>query len=338
MQNHPFTHQILSWYAQNRRDLPWRRTKSPYAIWLSEIILQQTRIQQGTSYWFKFMEAFPDVESLAAASEDDVLRLWQGLGYYSRARNLLTAARQIVALGSFPNTIESLQKLKGVGEYTAAAIGSFAFDLPVACVDGNVYRILSRVFGIETPINTTQGKKEFFAVAQSLVPEKQSADFNQAMMDFGSLQCVPHAPVCDVCPLQTICEAYRSSRVELLPVKNKLKHIKTRHLIYYYIRCNGKTAIHRRAKGDIWQGLWELVLVEQLDDLKFSGTITPICNNVKHILTHQRLFADLYLVETTQRPTLPDDYQWVDETALSNFALPRLIEILLERLQQHDEL
>lgn len=186
--NRHFTTTILEWFEENRRDLPWRETSDPYAIWLSEIILQQTRIQQGMAYWQRFMERWPTVEQLAAATEDEVLRLWQGLGYYSRARNLHAAAQQIVAMGGFPTTFEGIRSLKGVGDYTAAAIASIAFGLPVAVVDGNVYRVLARHFGIDTPINTTEGKKLFAALAQELLPHDKPSDYNQAMMDFGAIQ------------------------------------------------------------------------------------------------------------------------------------------------------
>lgn len=271
-----FSNTILSWFRENGRELPWRETKNPYAIWLSEIILQQTRIAQGWEYWERFMAQYPTVEDLAAAHEDEVLKLWQGLGYYSRARNLHAAAKQIVALGHFPDTLEGIKQLKGVGDYTAAAIGSFAFDIPAAVVDGNVYRVLARYFGIDTPINSTQGKKEFAALAQSLLPSSKASDFlslssasdslsssspvaayNQAMMDFGAIQCTSQSPKCLLCPLAETCEAMRSNRIAELPVKQKTLKVKTRHLSYIYIRCNGMTAIHRRGEGDIWQGLWE---------------------------------------------------------------------------------
>ena len=202
-----FTETILAWYDACGRDLPWRRTRDPYAIWLSEIILQQTRIAQGRAYWERFMAAFPSVEALSAASEDEVLRLWQGLGYYSRARNLHAAARQIVALGHFPDTLEGIRALKGVGDYTAAAIGSIAFGLPAAVVDGNVYRVLARHFGIATPVGSTAARKEFTALAQSLLPPDRPGDFNQGMMDFGALQCTPAAPACLLCPLAASCAA-----------------------------------------------------------------------------------------------------------------------------------
>ena len=322
------------------------------------MILQQTRIAQGRDYWVRFMKQFPGVNDLAAASEDEVLRLWQGLGYYSRARNLHTAAKQIVALGRFPDTFEEIKQLKGVGDYTAAAIASIAFGLPVAVVDGNVYRVLSRYFGIETPINSTEGKKEFAALAQSLLPKDAPSAFNQAMMDFGALQCVvaPGATkgedqlsfkICVDCPLIESCAAYRTGRVNELPVKLKTTKIKTRHLTYIYIRCNGETAIRRRASGDIWQGLWEPYLaadVELTGDKSFNAGFPSIAGaerdflpvllrrNFKHVLTHRILLADFYLLETDSKPTLPDGYVWIREHDIERYAVPRLIEILLESL------
>ena len=353
-----FSAVLLDWFARNGRDLPWRDTSDPYAIWLSEVILQQTRIAQGRDYWVRFMKQFPSVNDLAAASEDEVLRLWQGLGYYSRARNLHTAAKQIVALGRFPDTFEEIKQLKGVGDYTAAAIASIAFGLPVAVVDGNVYRVLSRYFGIETPINSTEGKKEFAALAQSLLPKDAPSAFNQAMMDFGALQCVvaPGATkgedqlsfkICVDCPLIESCAAYRTGRVNELPVKLKTTKIKTRHLTYIYIRCNGETAIRRRASGDIWQGLWEPYLaadVELTGDKSFNAGFPSIAGaerdflpvllrrNFKHVLTHRILLADFYLLETDSKPTLPDGYVWIREHDIERYAVPRLIEILLESL------
>ena len=264
-----FARTLLDWFQTYGRELPWRETRDPYAIWLSEIILQQTQVKQGWDYWQRFMHRWPTVNDLAAASEDEVLREWQGLGYYSRARNLHFAARQIVALGHFPNTLDEIKQLKGVGDYTAAAIASIAFGHPAAVVDGNVYRVLARHFGIDTPINSTEGKKTFAALAQSLMPatsgtgdENICSLYNQAIMDFGAIQCTPQSPKCIVCPLQESCEALRRGKVSLLPVKQKTLKIRTRHLTYIYIRCQGETAIHRRGEGDIWQGLWEPLLVE----------------------------------------------------------------------------
>jgi len=316
---------LLKWFRENGRDLPWRGTKDPYAIWLSEIILQQTQVKQGWDYWQRFMQRWPTVADLAAATEDEVLRQWQGLGYYSRARNLHAAARQIVAAGGFPTTIEGLRRLKGVGDYTAAAIGSMAFGLPAAVVDGNVYRVLSRHYGIVTPINTTEGKHEFAALAQSLLPAAHAADYNQAIMDFGAVQCTPQSPRCDTCPLTDTCAAFREGRVAQLPVKQKTLKVRERRLTYIYIRCQGMTAIHRRGAGDIWQGLYEPWLTTTEPP---RGAVL-LCQNVKHVLTHRVIYADFYLLETDERPPLPADYIWVDEAALSDYAMPRLIEKLL---------
>lgn len=328
-----FANTIISWFQENGRALPWRETKDPYAIWLSEIILQQTRIAQGWEYWERFMAQYPKVEDLAAASEDDVLRLWQGLGYYSRARNLHAAAKQIVALGKFPDTLEDIKALKGVGDYTAAAIGSFAFDISAAVVDGNVYRVLSRYFGIDTPINSTQGKKEFAALAQSLIPASDAAAYNQGMMDFGAIQCTPQSPKCLLCPLAETCVVLREGRVEELPVKLKTLKVQTRRLNYIYIRCNGEIAIHRRGEGDIWQGLWEPYNVSGLPALPtFDAPLVLKAKDVKHVLTHRILLADFYLLETKKRPLLPDDYIWIKESEISEYGIPRLIEILLEKL------
>lgn len=383
-----FANTIISWFRENGRALPWRETRDPYAIWLSEIILQQTRIAQGWEYWERFMTQYPTVQDLAAAHEDEVLKLWQGLGYYSRARNLHTAAKQIVALGHFPDTLEGIKQLKGVGDYTAAAIGSFAFDIPAAVVDGNVYRVLARYFGIDTPINSTQGKKEFAALAQSLLPSSKASDslssfspasdfqsslslvaaYNQAMMDFGAIQCTPQSPKCLLCPLAETCEAMRTNRVAELPVKQKTMKVKTRHLSYIYIRCKGETAIHRRGEGDIWQGLWEPFNASDiaeacaspssaqasLSSTKFSTSLTKLSSfkkelaadlhlsnvdalqllaqDVKHVLTHRILLADFYLLETDAHPQLPDDYIWIKEEEIEDYGIPRLIELMLEKI------
>ena len=329
-ENAAFSLTILDWFRENGRELPWRETKDPYAIWLSEIILQQTQVKQGWAYWERFMRRWPTVDALAAASEDEVLREWQGLGYYSRARNLHYAAKQITALGHFPDTLDEIKKLKGIGDYTAAAIGSIAFGLPAAVVDGNVYRVLSRHYGIKTPINTTEGKKEFTALAQSLLPPTEASAFNQAMMDFGATLCTPKGAHCESCPLAESCEALHTGQINQLPVKLKTLKVKSRHLTYIYIRCQGETAIHRRGKGDIWQGLYEPWLIEEGEN-KPDG-VKLIAKNVKHVLTHRVLIADFYLWETNVRPILPDDYIWIKEKDIDDYGIPRLIDILLGQL------
>ena len=334
-----FAQTLLKWFETNGRELPWRETNDPYAIWLSEIILQQTQVKQGWDYWQRFMHRWPTVEDLAAATEDEVLREWQGLGYYSRARNLHFAAKQIAGSGHFPNTFEEIKQLKGVGDYTAAAIGSIAFGLPTAVVDGNVYRVLARHFGIETPTNSTEGKKTFSALAQSLMPAPSLKGegnvcglYNQAIMDFGAIQCTPQSPKCVVCPLQESCEALRTGKISLLPIKEKKLKIKERHLIYIYIRCQGETAIHRRGEGDIWQGLWEPVLVNSEQLIVNSEQLIVKAKGVKHVLTHQVLTADFYLWETETKPELPEDYIWIKEEDIDNYGIPRLVDKLLKKL------
>ena len=327
-----FTTALLRWFAQYGRELPWRGIGDPYGIWVSEVILQQTRIEQGRDYWLRFMHRFPTVEALAAASEDEVLRLWQGLGYYSRARNMHAAARQIVEQGGFPHTIEGLRALKGVGGYTAAAVGSMAFNLPAAAVDGNVYRVLARHYGIDVPINTTRGKRLFEALAQDLLPEGQASAFNQAMMDFGATWCTPRSPRCGQCPVAETCDALRSGRVDLLPVKEKKLKVLERRMTYIYIRHQDMTALRRRPAGDIWQGLWEPLLVEDGPLPELGCPLTLLASGVKHVLTHRVLLADFYLAEPVDMPVLPDGYQWVKEEALGDYAVPRLVEKLLEKL------
>ena len=326
-----FAPTLLHWFQEHGRDLPWRQTRDPYAIWLSEIILQQTQVKQGWAYWERFMKRWPKVELLAAATEDEVLREWQGLGYYSRARNLHAAARQIVEMGGFPTTLEGIKSLKGVGDYTAAAIGSFAFDLPAAVVDGNVYRVLSRYFGISTPINTTEGKKEFALLAQSqlspfhLSPFTfQLSTYNQAIMDFGATQCTPSSPDCAACPLMETCVAFREGRVGELPVKLKTLKVKERRMTYVYVRYQGETAIHRRGEGDIWQGLYEPLLTEKVP----QGAVL-LRQGVKHVLTHRILLADFWLWQPAERPALPEGYFWIKEKELDDYGKPRLIEHLI---------
>ena len=331
-----FTQSILFWYAENGRDLPWRRTQDPYPVWLSEIILQQTRIAQGTAYWQRFMEHFPTVKDLADASEDEVLRLWEGLGYYSRARNLHAAAKQIVAAGGFPDTLEGIKALKGVGDYTAAAIGSICFGLPAAVVDGNVYRVLSRHFGIATPVGTTQAKKEFTALAQKLLPADAPAAFNQGMMDFGALQCTPQNPACMTCPLLDSCNAFRTGRVELLPVKKPQNKPVEQRFDYVYVRYKGETAIRRRGAGDIWQGLYEPLNCDptcvRFAAASQTGSLSLLRKEVKHQLTHRTLIVDFFLWKPAERPELPEEYVWIKETELDRYGKPRLFELLLESL------
>ncbi len=296
--------------------MPWRNTKDPYRIWLSEIILQQTRVAQGLPYYERFIEAFPTVNDLAAASEEEVLKLWQGLGYYSRGRNLHFTAQYITheLQGVFPSTYKELLKLKGIGDYTASAIASICFDRPTAVVDGNVYRVLSRIYGINTPINSTQGIKEFKALAQELIDKDQPANFNQAIMEFGAIQCKPQNPYCLHCVFQEECVAFRQNKIKKLPVKIKKTNIKKRYLNYLvFISKDDKTVLRQRTGKGIWQGLYEFPVVEMDDEgdrfresESFKKQLEPhIIIDIKkhndtpivHKLSHQHLFTTFWIVE-----------------------------------------
>jgi len=336
MKLNDFSLRLLDWYAQNGRDLPWRQTQDPYHVWVSEIILQQTRVAQGYDYFLRFVHRFPDVETLARATEDEVMKEWQGLGYYSRARNLHAAAQQIVELGHFPNTYDEIRALKGVGDYTAAAIASFSFGLPYAVVDGNVYRVLSRFWGIDTPIDTTEGKHLFAALAQEMLVESCPSDYNQAIMDFGALQCVPKSPECNLCPLADSCQAFSHGRVGALPVKQHVTRVRMRYFTYIYLRCQGYILLQRRGEGDIWQGLYQPLLreseqpmtTEEVDKwLSNWGQLTLLRSDVRHQLTHRQLHADMYLLEADIRP--PFDGLWIKESERDLYAVPRLVEELM---------
>ena len=301
-----FSDILSQWYAINKRDLPWRSTVNPYYIWLSEIILQQTRVNQGLPYYLKFIDAFPAVADLANADEDLVLKLWQGLGYYSRARNLQFSAKLILSEfgGNFPDNHADILKLKGVGSYTAAAISSFSFGLPFAVLDGNVIRVLSRVFGIQTPFDTTAGKKQFQKLAQELLDKKNPAEYNQAIMEFGALQCVPKSPKCNDCPIVNDCIAFNTNTVSLLPVKSKKLKVKSRFLHFLVVNKNYEVLIGKRNSG-IWQGLYEFPFLEFDENLNEKSVlksplwinffkdsvkqISSISEEYIHKLSHQKI-------------------------------------------------
>ena len=273
-----FSGRIIQWYLLNKRDLPWRETKDPYAIWLSEVILQQTRVDQGLSYYHRFLMAFPKVNDLADAEEFEVMKLWQGLGYYSRARNLHSTAKSIVEKhgGVFPNRYEDIIALKGIGPYTAAAIASFAFGLPFATVDGNVYRILSRIFGLEIPIDSTIGKKQFAQLGNELLDKTQPGLFNQAMMELGALICSPKNPQCDICPFRKDCKAKALGLIDVLPVKEKKVKVKER-VFHYLVMSDEKLVImKRRGAGDIWQGLFDFPVIEDMKPLNNAELIKVV--------------------------------------------------------------
>ena len=312
MDSKVFANQLINWYKLNLRELPWRKTSDPYCIWLSEIILQQTRVAQGLPYYERFIEHFPTVFDLANASETEVLRLWQGLGYYSRARNLHACAKTVVAdyEGVFPSAFNELLKLKGIGRYTAAAIASFAFHQPNAVVDGNVYRVLSRVFGIEEDISSTKGPKVFEAKANELLDPERSHLYNQAIMEFGAIQCTPKSPACGLCPFSAECFAYNTNRIADFPVKTKKTKVRKRHFTYLVFQNEDQVWMKERGNGDVWQGLFDFHLIEGAENLTQETVISELFEKgikdsvigeesklYEHVLTHQRIFANFVKIE-----------------------------------------
>lgn len=308
-----FSNTLINWYLQNKRELPWRNTKNPYKIWLSEIILQQTRVAQGLPYYLNFIDAFPTVHDLANANEEQVLKLWQGLGYYSRARNLHATAKHISAElnGVFPNNYADLLKLKGVGEYTAAAIASFSYNENIAVVDGNVFRVLSRFFGVESDISENKTKKEFQSLANSILPKGKASDFNQAIMEFGAIQCVPKSPNCSDCIFNTNCYALQKNKVGELPVKTKKIKIKNRFLNYIIVKdSNANFLIEQRTENGIWKNLYQFSLIETEKPKTTKETVALIkeqfqIENVNihtkepivHKLSHQHLHISFYEIQ-----------------------------------------
>jgi A/G-specific adenine glycosylase len=345
MPQHNISKALTNWYNQNKRELPWRDITDPYRIWISEIILQQTRVNQGMSYYLCFVERFPDIKSLGVAEEDEVLRYWQGLGYYSRARNLHKTAKIITENynGIFPKNHSDILQLKGIGEYTAAAISSFAYSQPFAVVDGNVFRVLSRVFAIETPIDSTIGKKEFTQLAEKILDKKEPGIHNQAIMEFGALQCVPVQPDCGVCPLQNVCKAYSQNLVDKLPVKATKTKVRERFFNYFYIEYQDKIFIQKRIGKDIWQNLYELPLVEYVRlfetneivqnelfaNLENVG-INSITSSFKHILSHQRIFARFFTVKISAKNDSLNNLIEIRKDELDNYAVSRLTSLFLE--------
>ena len=342
-----FSEEILRWYLAHKRDLPWRNTENPYHIWLSEIILQQTRVVQGYDYYLRFIKAYPAIFDLAKASEMEVLKLWQGLGYYSRARNLHATAKQIVEKynGIFPKRYEDVCSLKGIGQYTAAAICSFAYNQPFAVVDGNVYRVLSRLFGIDAPIDSTAGKKQFAGLAQQLLNKEKSALHNQAIMEFGALQCTPQ-PDCSACVLQANCFAFVNKKVNLLPVKARKTKVSTRYFNYFFIHSSQDTYLRKRIAADVWRNLYELPLIEtahdaDLTDLLNSDFLSKLKNVItfegvspawetKHVLSHQIIRAKFYITKIQEKIELPD-FEKIPLTGLSRYPVSRLTELFLSK-------
>lgn len=348
----PYIADILkSWYQTHKRDLPWRETSDPYNIWISEVILQQTRVNQGMDYYLRFIERFPTVTELANAHEDEVLKYWQGLGYYSRARNLHKAAQQIVAQfgGHFPTQHSDILSLSGIGDYTAAAICSLAYNQAYAVVDGNVYRVLSRLFAIETPIDTGIGKKQFSALAQALLSRSEPATHNQAMMEFGALQCIPTSPNCEICPLQALCSAFKLYQVSNFPVKSQKLPSTNRYFNYLFINYKHYTFLQKRTAKDIWQNLYEFPLIEsdKLYDVSalieneyfqhlFEGVdkvnIRNTTNPIKHILSHRVIHAQCTTVSVSKLSKGLQQFVKVPLNGMGNFAVSRLMELFLEKM------
>jgi len=334
-----FNKKILVWYEINKRSLPWRETKNPYKIWISEVILQQTRVVQGLSYYKKFIKLFPTPTDLALASEEEVLNAWQGLGYYSRARNLHFAAKQILENhnGNFPDTYKGVRELKGVGEYTAAAVTSIAFEMPHAVVDGNVYRLFSRLFGVHTPIDSSPGKKEFNALADKLLLRNNPGDYNQAVMEFGGQVCKPKNPDCENCIFKLECIAYKNGTVFELPVKSKKIKVVDRFFYYFLFRYDDTLYMKKRGPKDIWQGLFELPLIETKRILSLSeiqnsfneifgeGEISDSGFSKIHVLSHRRINAFFYIHNSIDEPKL-ENYTRVEVKDLAKFPISRLTE------------
>ena len=353
----------MAWYVEHKRELPWRETRDPYRVWISEIILQQTRVIQGHDYFLRFMKRFPTLQSLSESSVDEVLKLWQGLGYYSRARNLHEAARSMA--GVFPTSYAEVHALKGVGDYTAAAICSLAFGLPYAVVDGNVYRVLARYFGIEDPIDSTLGKKLFTQLAQqqleimltlssSFVSTSLAGDYNQAIMDFGALQCTPIAPHCGNCPLCESCTAFAEQRVAELPVKARHTKVVEMYLHYIYVRANACTYIKQRTGSGIWQGLYEFPVIETLKpatpeeilnsnefhaffasmkDLKQS-VFRIVATDLKHLLSHRTLHVNFYEVQLAKEDVSSfSGYERIPENEIEQYAVSKLMTTLYKKIK-----
>jgi A/G-specific adenine glycosylase len=346
-----FSKPLIQWYSQNKRLLPWRLTLNPYNVWLSEIILQQTTVAQGLPYFNKFLTTFPTVNSLAAASEEMVLKQWQGLGYYSRARHLLTTAKYVVSdlNGRFPNTYKDLLKLKGIGPYTAAAIASICFNEPVAVLDGNVFRVLARYFNCYTPINSPQGIKEFKILSQSMLDKDQPADYNQAVMELGALICKPNNPNCTECPISSGCLALKNKSISYLPVKHKKQSVKKRYFNYLVVLSKeNATILNKRTHKGIWHNLYEFPLIETdgtvdiFELVKYpnfknlfgkTNSLDISCFNEKeivHKLTHQHIYTRFWIIKTSQHPkaTIP-------LSQLKEYPVPILIHNFLDAYVSH---
>lgn len=347
-----FTQILMDWHRhQNDREMPWKGEKKPYRIWLSEIILQQTRVEQGMGYYHRFIEQYPTIEDLAKAPDQQVFKLWEGLGYYNRCRNLLHTAREIVhqRRGIFPDTYEDLLALKGVGPYTAAAIASFAYNLPYAVVDGNVFRVLARYTGIDTATDSTEGKKIFHDLAYQLLDKKEPALYNQAIMDFGATICKPMSPLCAACPLQSGCGALAKGKVNQLPVKEKILQRRTRYFNYFILEYRQKIWVQQRTAKDIWQQLFEFYLVETEKPVSWDHSliqnwlkdqlnihepvIEKIEDSLAQQLTHQQIKGQFIHLQLKRKPAALKGGDWKTITQIQELAFPKLIISYLPQLK-----
>jgi A/G-specific adenine glycosylase len=339
-----FTRLLLKWNKEkNNREMPWKGEKDPYKIWLSEVILQQTRVEQGLGYFNRFVQKFPAVDKLAKAKDEEVYKLWEGLGYYTRCRNLLASARIISReyKGKFPDTYDEILKLKGVGPYIASAIASFAYNLPYAVLDGNVFRVLSRVYGIETPIDSTAGKKEFTVLAEQNLDKKNAGIYNQAIMDFGATVCKPMVPNCSICPMKKICLAFSEGLVNHLPVKEKVLEKKLRWVYYFLFEADGKMLVHQRTGKDIWQNLYEFYAFESTEEINWDEKklrawlrdqfevkkfdVKGISELQSQQLTHQKIKGQFFRIDLANIPKPLEHYQWVNKKEIKKLAFPKFI-------------
>jgi len=340
-----FSSILIEWYKINKRELPWRNTINPYFIWISEIILQQTKVEQGIPYYNKFIKHFPTVQKLASADQELVLKLWQGLGYYSRARNLHSSAKFIIKnhQGKFPDNYNEILELKGVGTYTAAAVASFSFGLPYAVVDGNVVRVLSRIYGLNFPFDSTIGKKYFIEIAQKLLDKLRPAENNQAIMEFGALQCTPKSPKCSRCPFTNECVAFRTNTIDKFPIKSKKLNVKKRYLNYFYLKKRKEIFIGKRNNG-IWKGLYDLPFLEFLFPLtetevlksnewntffkNINYKIISVSNVSVHKLSHQHLYSRFWTLEVNNFEL--ENFSFKKSSKISDLPVPRLLDKFLK--------
>lgn len=347
-----FPKTLLKWYETNKRDLPWRNTRNPYQIWLSEVILQQTRVDQGMAYYLRFCELFPDIHALAGASEDAVLKAWQGLGYYSRARNLHATSKIISELhqGQFPSSSVELLKLKGIGPYTAAAIASFAWNEKIPVVDGNVMRVISRIFGIEDPVDSSAGRKKIDDLLYALIDPKNPGQFNQAMMEFGAIQCTPTNPDCTSCPFKSSCFAFEHQLIDSLPLKSQKTKVRNLWLTYFYVTWKNHIYIHKRVQKGIWQGLFDFPSIESEKKIQPAIVLETFMKDLPksrstavhmpkqeyvHLLSHRKIHALFYRIELgSEWKNLPPHVSKIPLSDLPAYGIPRLVERYLQDMEK----